>query len=184
MRSRLVSASSARRAEVFTPSPLLWVFSMMEQARNTKAGTVSCFSCLGISTSVQYCVSSLITSWNDNTVGYFGVTSFAWWGSSWREEENARTAVFLLFLLFSYLPDMSDDRFFCKDLRPCKIAALLPQRCVNTYIYFTRIYDLLFHKLRKDTQILFSWRKSRFVILLRDNRKRVSIKRFHSKWLI
>jgi len=62
MRSRLVSASSARRAEVFTPSPLLWVFSIMEQARNTKAGTVSCFSCLGISTSVQYCVSSLITS--------------------------------------------------------------------------------------------------------------------------
>lgn len=72
MRSLLVSASSARRAEVFTPSPLLWVFSMMEQARSTKAGTVSCFSCLGISTSVQYCVSSLITSWKDETVGRSG----------------------------------------------------------------------------------------------------------------
>lgn len=72
MRSLLVSASSARRAEVFTPSPLLWVFSMMEQARSTKAGTVSCFSCLGISTSVQYCVSSLITSWKGKTVGSSG----------------------------------------------------------------------------------------------------------------
>lgn len=72
IRSLLVSASSARRAEVFTPSPLLWVFSMMEQARNTKAGTVSCFSCLGISTSVQYCVSSLITSWKGKTVGSSG----------------------------------------------------------------------------------------------------------------
>lgn len=72
MRSLLVSASSARRAEVFTPSPLLWVFSMMEQARRTKAGTVSCFSCLGISTSVQYCVSSLITSWKGKTVASSG----------------------------------------------------------------------------------------------------------------
>lgn len=72
IRSLLVSASSARRAEVFTPSPLLWVFSMMEQARSTKAGTVSCFSCLGISTSVQYCVSSLITSWKDKTIGSSG----------------------------------------------------------------------------------------------------------------
>ena len=72
MRSLLVSASSARRAEVFTPSPLLWVFSMMEQARSTKAGTVSCFSCLGISTSVQYCVSSLITSCKGKTVGSSG----------------------------------------------------------------------------------------------------------------
>lgn len=72
MRSLLVSASSARRAEVFTPSPLLWVFSMMEQARSTKAGTVSCFSCLGISTSVQYCVSSLITSWKGKIVGSLG----------------------------------------------------------------------------------------------------------------
>lgn len=72
MRSLLVSASSARRAEVFTPSPLLWVFSMMEQARSTKAGTVSCFSCLGISTSVQYCVSSLITSWKGKIVDSLG----------------------------------------------------------------------------------------------------------------
>lgn len=83
MRSLLVSASSARRAEVFTPSPLLWVFSMMEQARNTKAGTVSCFSCLGISTSVQYCVSSLITSWKGKTVGSSGYR---------REDEKNRRA--------------------------------------------------------------------------------------------
>jgi len=156
IRSRLVSASSARRAEVFTPSPLLWVFSMMEQARNTKAGTVSCFSCLGISTSVQYCVSSLITSWNDNAAGCFGVTSFARRGSSERRKVCGftRTATFLLLLLFSYLSDTSSATidFFAK------VCVLESQRCVGT-----RTYDLLFHKLREDTQIPFPRRKSHFV---------------------
>lgn len=62
MRSRLSCASSASFADVFTPSPDFCVFSMMAHARSTKAGTVSCFSCFGISTSVQYCVSKRITS--------------------------------------------------------------------------------------------------------------------------
>lgn len=59
-------ASSANFADVLTPSPDFCVFSIMAQARRTNAGTVSCFSCFGMSTKVQYCVSSLITSYVKN----------------------------------------------------------------------------------------------------------------------
>uniref|UniRef100_A0A182INM0 Uncharacterized protein n=1 Tax=Anopheles atroparvus TaxID=41427 RepID=A0A182INM0_ANOAO len=55
-------SSSASLADVLTPSPDFCDFSIMLQARSTKAGTVSSFSCFGISTSVQYCVSSRMTS--------------------------------------------------------------------------------------------------------------------------
>ena len=68
--SRLFSASSASFAEVFTPSPDFCVFSMIAHARRTKAGTVSCFSCLGISTKVQYWVSRRITSCRHRSHNY------------------------------------------------------------------------------------------------------------------
>lgn len=60
--SRFSCASSASFAEVLTPSPDFWVFSIIAHALNTNAGTVSCFSCFGMSTKVQYCVSNRITS--------------------------------------------------------------------------------------------------------------------------
>uniref|UniRef100_A0A8D8DF45 (northern house mosquito) hypothetical protein n=1 Tax=Culex pipiens TaxID=7175 RepID=A0A8D8DF45_CULPI len=51
---------------------------MMLHARNTKAGTVSSFSCLGISTRVQYWVSRRITSLIINfSIGY-RLNTFRW----------------------------------------------------------------------------------------------------------
>lgn len=64
IRSLRSAASSANFEEVFTPSPDFWVFSIIAQARNTKAGTVSAFSWRGISTRDQYWVSRRMTSWN------------------------------------------------------------------------------------------------------------------------
>lgn len=63
MRSRFFSSSSANFALDLTPSPDFWDFSTMPHALSTNDGTVSCFSCFGISTSVQYCVSNRITSY-------------------------------------------------------------------------------------------------------------------------
>lgn len=62
MRSRFFSSSSAIFADDLTPSPDFCDFSTIPQALSTNDGTVSCFSCLGISTNVQYCVSNRITS--------------------------------------------------------------------------------------------------------------------------
>lgn len=70
--SRLSAASSASLAEVLTPSPDFCVFSMMAHARSTNAGTVSAFSCRGISTNDQYWVSSRITSWNVKILNWSG----------------------------------------------------------------------------------------------------------------
>lgn len=62
MRSRFFSSSSACLAADLTPSPDFCDFSTIPHALSTNDGTVSCFSCLGISTSVQYCVSNRMTS--------------------------------------------------------------------------------------------------------------------------
>lgn len=62
MRSRFFSSSSANFALDLTPSPDFCDFSTMPHALSTNDGTVSCFSCFGISTRVQYCVSNRITS--------------------------------------------------------------------------------------------------------------------------
>lgn len=70
LRSRFFSSSSAMRADALVLSPDFWLFSMMEQARSTNDGTVSCFSCLGMSTSVQYCVSNRITSWERELLNF------------------------------------------------------------------------------------------------------------------
>uniref|UniRef100_A0A8W7PM68 Uncharacterized protein n=1 Tax=Anopheles coluzzii TaxID=1518534 RepID=A0A8W7PM68_ANOCL len=66
IRSRRSAASSASLADVFTPSPDFCDFSIMLQARSTNAGTVSSFSCFGISTSVQLTSAFLAVSYDSS----------------------------------------------------------------------------------------------------------------------
>lgn len=71
-RSLFFSSSSFCLAVDLTPSPDFCDFSTMPHALSTNDGTVSCFSCLGISTSVQYCVSSRMTSYGRGKTKHVG----------------------------------------------------------------------------------------------------------------